>query len=247
MGRALAIQSIATRVIQLVFLMFRLVPAGFILASLLFGQVSSSDPQLQHAVELQQRGDLEAAVTAYRAFLAARPSEAPARSNLGVVLAKLGRYEEAIAEYKRALELEPANSGIRLNLGLAYYKSGRIPDAAKEFSTLRDAAPETLQIDLLLADCELRMGGNKNVIALLTPVEPQHPDDLAVAYLLGEALIRDHRIEEGQKRVDRILKNGDSAEARFLLGSQMFAAGDFPAAVKQLRRAVDLNPNLPEL
>lgn len=47
--------------------------------------------------------------------------------------------------------------------------------------------------------------------------------------------------------LDRILRNGDSAEARFLLGTQMFESGDYPAAVKQLASAVELNPKLPEL
>ncbi len=247
MGMASTIPSFAIQVLQLVFPMFRSLAAGFVLASWLFAQTPSPDALLQHAVELQQRGDLEAAASAYRDFLALRPNEAPARSNLGVVLAKLGRFDEAIPEYRKALDLQPTNTGIRLNLGLAYYKSGRIAEAAKEFSNARSTAPESLQIDLLLADCYLRMGQNNDVITLLAPVEQQNPDNLAIAYLMGTALIRSNQIAEGQKRVDRILKNGDSAEARFLLGSQMFAGGDFPGAVKQLGRAIDVNPNLPEL
>lgn len=229
------------------FPMFRSLAAGLVLVRCLFAQAPSPDALLQHAVELQQRGDLEAAVTAYRDFLAVKPDEAPARSNLGVVLASLGRFDEAIAEYTKALALQPANPGIRLNLGLAYYKSGRIAAAAKEFSKARDSGQDSLQVELLLADCYLILGQNKDVIALLTPVEQQNPSDLAIAYLLGSALIRNHQLEEGQRRVDRILRNGDSAEARFLLGSQMFESGDFPGAVKQLGRAIEVNPNLPEL
>lgn len=202
---------------------------------------------MQHAVELQQQGDLEAAVKSYRDFLAVRPNEIAARSNLGVLLARLGRFDEAIAEYKKALDLEPGNAGVSLNLGLAYYKSGRIPEAAADFFKARERAPGNLQITLLLADCQLRMGHNDAVIELLRPIEQQHPDDLAIAYLLGTALIRDSQVQEGQRRVDRILRNGDSAEARFLLGSQMFFAGDFPSAVKQFASAIDLKPNLPGL
>jgi Flp pilus assembly protein TadD/thiol-disulfide isomerase/thioredoxin len=225
--------------------MFRLLATGFAFVALLYSQASSPEAALQRAMELQQSGDLAGAVQGYRDFLAVHPSEVAVRSNLGVLLSRLGRFDEAITEYRKALGLAPGNPDITLNLGLAYYKSGRIPQAAEEFSEARQIAPENQQITLLLADCRLQMGQNEDVITLVQPLEGQNPNDLAIAYLLGTALIRANRIAEGQQRVDRILRNGDSAEGRFLLGSQMFAAGDFPAAVKQLASARELNPNLP--
>jgi len=217
------------------------------LAGALLAQSSAPEDTLRQAMEQQQAGDLEGAVQGYREFLAARPNEAGVRSNLGVVLSHLGRFDEAVSEYKKAEALEPENSSFVLNLGLAYYKSGRIAEAAPVFSKAHELAPDNAQAVLLLADCQLRMGQNKNVISLLKPVEAQQSDDPAIAYLLGMALIRDGQVEEGQKRVDQILRKGDSAEARLLMGSQMFAAGDFPAAVKQLAGAIELNPSLPGL
>ena len=217
------------------------------LVGALFAQAPSPESVLRRAMELQQEGDLEGAVRGYRDFLAARPNEAGVRSNLGVLLSQIGRYDQAIVEYKKALALDPGNAGIILNTGLAYYKSGRIGEAAQRFSKALQVAPGNLQTTLLLADCELRLGQNRDVVALLKPVEQQNADHPAVAYLLGMALIRDGQVEEGQKRVDQILRKGDSAEARLLMGSQMFASGDFPAAVKQLAGAIELNPSLPGL
>jgi tetratricopeptide (TPR) repeat protein len=220
---------------------------GVLSASHTFSQNLSPDDALRHAMELQQAGDLEGAVQGYRQFLAARPREAAVQANLGVLLAHLGRFDEAIAEYKKAVTLDPQNADIVRNLGLAYYKSGRIAEAASEFTKSDEMSPGNLQTILLLADCQLRMGENRDLIKLLTPVEAEHSDELAIAYLLGTALINEGQIAEGQKRVDRILSKGDSAEARFLLGNQMFAAKDFPAAVKQLASAIELNPSLPGL
>jgi len=65
--------------------------------------------------------------------------------------------------------------------------------------------------------------------------------------MLGTALLQSGRISEGQVLLDRILRNGDSPEARFLLGTRMFASGDYPAAVRQLGSAAALNPSLPQL
>jgi tetratricopeptide (TPR) repeat protein len=227
--------------------MVRRFAATLFLAGALFAQESSPETALRHAMELQQAGDLEGAVRGYREFLAAHPKEVAVQANLGVVLAHLGRYDQAVAEYKKALALDPNNAGTVRNLGLAYYKSGRIEEATREFSRARALAPDELQTILLLADCRLRMGQNKEVIALLKPIEPQNPEDSAIAYLLGTSLIRDGQLQEGQERVDKILRKGDSAEARLMLGTQMFAAGDFPSAVKQLAGAAELNPSLPGL
>ncbi len=228
--------------------MFRLRVFVFFLAAYLSAQASSSPKELlRHAVELQQAGDLEGAVKGYREFLAVRPNEVAAWSNLGVLLSHMGRYGEAAAEYKKALDLSPGNPGILLNLGLAYYKAGRIPEAVRTFSKAHEGAPDNLQTTLLLGDCQLRMGQNREVIALLKPVEQANADNLAIAYMLGMAFLGDGQVQEGQQRVDKILGNGDSAEARFMLGSQRLAAQDFPAAVKQFAGAIALNPDLPGL
>jgi tetratricopeptide (TPR) repeat protein len=215
------------------------------------GWLLTQDPLIQHAVELQKKGDLAGAAADYRAYLAAHPetspNEAAVHSNLGVVLSQMGQFEEAEKEYREGLRLNPGNPGIELNLALAYYKTGRIPDAAKQLSGLLPDAAGNLQVFLLLADCYLRMGDNKKVIELLEPLRASKAGDLGVTYLYGMALIRDNRIQEGQLVLDRILKDGNSAESHFLLGSQMFAAGDYPGAVKEFRAATERNPDLPSL
>jgi Flp pilus assembly protein TadD len=210
----------------------------FFAAGLLLGQ------DVQHAIDLQKKGDWKGAAEAYRAFLADHPSEAAIHSNLGVVLSQLGRFEEAEHEYSEALRLSPGNPGIELNLALVYYKSGRISDAARELNLISSSGGENAQVVLLLADCYLRMGDNKKVIELLRPLREKDQGNLGIAYVYGMALIRDQRIEEGQVVLDRILKDGNSAEAHFLLGSQMFAAGDFPGAVREFQAAADRNPDL---
>jgi tetratricopeptide (TPR) repeat protein len=222
------------------------------LTLLLFLTLAASAQQspqalVQDAINRQKSGDLEGAVKEYREFLKIDPKAIPIRTNLGAALAGLGRFDEAIVEYKKVLKDAPTSTSTRLNLALAYYKMGRIADAATELAKVHREAPANQQATLLLADCYLRMDQNKDVIRILEPVEKTNPDDLAVAYLLGTALIRDKQVEKGQVLVDRILRNGESAEARLMLGTAKFGVGDFAGARDEFAKAIALNPNLPEV
>jgi len=212
-------------------------------------QSAQLSPQalVQDAIEKQRAGDLEGAVTEYREFLKLHPEATAIHSNLGAALAGLGRFEEAVGEYKIALRQSPRLPGARLNLALAYYKMGRISDAATQLEKVHAEDPANHQAVLLLGDSYLRMGENKDVIRVLAPEEKKYPDDVAIAYMLGTAYIRNKQPELGQVLVDRILRNGDSAEAHLMLGTAKMGIQDYAGARDEFQKAVALNPNLPEV
>lgn len=202
---------------------------------------------LRHAVQLHQAGDIEGAVSEYRAYLKQVPDSVMAHSNLGAALSKLGHYEEAVGEYKQALEKQPGDSHIRVNLALAYFKSAQISEAAGQLTAVVKQDPSNRQAVVLLADCQLQLGEYKKVIDLLAPLEKDSPNDKVVIYLLGTAYIRDKQPARGQVLVDRILREGDSAEARLLLGTTRMNAQEFAEALVDLKKAVELNPQLPDV
>ena len=111
---------------------------------------------VQDAMQKQQAGDLEGAVTEYRQFLKLHPEAAAIHSNLGAALAGLGRFEEALPEYKIALRQSPKLEGARLNLALVYYKMGKIDDAATElekvYSGRSSKPPGRAVVGRLLSD-----------------------------------------------------------------------------------------------
>src|SRR5207245_5556206 len=122
-------------------------------------------------------------------------------------------------------------------------KANKLPSAVEEIEKVRAVLPDDLRVDMLLADCYLRLGENKKVIGLLDPLETNHADDLTIAYLLGSALVRDGQMDRGQVLIDKILKNGDSAEARLLMGVTKMTVHDDAGAVADLQKAVELNPD----
>lgn len=208
-------------------------------------QSSEAERVLARAMQLHQSGDLEGAIREYKAFLALRPKVMEVRSNLGAAYARLGRYGEAIEEYKQALAIDANNTQVRMNLGIAYYKAALFSEAASEFAKVRAVDSSNQNTLLLLADCHLQMGEDKKVIELLGPLESTEPDNLTISYLLGTAYIHDKQTEKGQVLIDRILRNGDSAEARLMMGSAQLMVRDYAGAVKELERAMALNPKLP--
>jgi tetratricopeptide (TPR) repeat protein len=197
------------------------------------------------AVELQKQGKLEDAAEEYRRFLQLSPKSWEARSNLGVVYAQLGRFDEAVTEYREALAAHPSAVAVRYNLAVALYKGVHFGEAATELEAVLKTKPDHPQAPLLLADCRLLLGEWKQVIAILDPLLEGDPDNKAILYMLGTALMRDHQAERGQRVLDRILRQGDSAEAHLVLAIASREANDDIAAEKELRRALELDPNLP--
>jgi tetratricopeptide (TPR) repeat protein len=208
-------------------------------------QSNDVDRLFARAVELHQAGDIEGAIREYRAFLILRPNAVEAWSNLGAAYARIGRYKEAIEQYKQALALNAASTQIRRNLAIAYYKAALFSEAAAELVIVR-AADQSNKNDLLLAaDCHLQIGAYKQVIELLTPVQYSEAADLTIAYLLGIAYIHDQQPEKGQLLIDRILRNGDSAEAHLMMGMAQLMIRKYPGAIGEFERALALNPKLP--
>ena len=221
-----------------------LVIAAIVLAS---GRRSGAQDlaSFNNAAALQNSGRFEEAAAEYGRFLQAHPDNVEARSNLGVVLMRLGRYEDAIAAYQAALATAPSNVTVRLNLGLAFYKSERLAEAVAEFTRVLTERPENLQARYLAADCQLRLDHPAEVIELLAPLEKSAADDPMLSYLLGMAYLSTKQTEKGQLLIDRILRHGDSAEAQVMMGVAKRGAGDLKGAAEDLKRAVEINPDLP--
>jgi tetratricopeptide (TPR) repeat protein len=206
------------------------------------------EQDFERATQLHQNGDLEGAVRAYLAILASHSERVDVRSNLGAAYSGLGLYEKAIEQYKRALVVDVTNQTIRFNLALAYYKAAWFSEAAAELTRFLAASPTSAQAPnarMVLADCQVRLGDYRKVIAVLSPLAETDPNDRKLAYLLGSALIGDGQLTRGQQIIDRVFRGEDSAEARLLMASILLLADDAEGALKEIRRSIELNPKLP--
>jgi tetratricopeptide (TPR) repeat protein len=220
----------------------------FAMLSLAFASTAQQSPEQLYkaATAAYDRGEVAQAISLYEQVIRLQPDSVAARTDLGVALVHEGRYSEGIAQYQEALKHDPGNLVARLDLALAWYKRGEFEKAARELQNLRQKQPQNQQTLHLLSDCYLRLGKNADVITLLKPIYEANPEDLALDYALGTALIREGQISQGEVVIDRILKRGDSAEANLLMGEAQFESGDYKSAAATLRKAVDPDAGIPE-
>ena len=198
----------------------------------------------QEAVEAQGRGDFTLAVRDYQRLLQIQPNSPDLRANLGAALVHLRRFDEAIANYRAALKLDSGNTAIQTNLGLAFFKKGDFRSAADQFQILHQADPHNPKFAILLAQSYLPLGTYQQIIALLSPVMQAQPGNLDAAYALGSALLNTGDVEKGAPLMERVGKEGNSAEAYMLAGSALFKNGSYDRARPDLEAALQLNPDL---
>ena len=221
---------------------------GLLSGSLALRAQTNPSPQelLKEAVDFHQQGKLEEAIRDYEMFLNIYPDAPEVRSNLGAALVATGKYARAIEEYKLAL-MKKSDPKLHLNLALAYYKTDDFADAIVELEKVRAVDKDNRQVQTLLADSYVHTGDNKKAIEVLWPVFVASSSDLAVDYVLGTALARDGQAELAHRVINPLMDGPDSAEKHMLLGTAKFAAHDYPGALADFRKAVEMNPALPEV
>jgi tetratricopeptide (TPR) repeat protein len=208
----------------------------------------NTKPELASAYELDQRGQLDEAIAAYRRLIAVEPENSDALHLLGVALARKSRLHEALELLCAAARLQPDNPYIQINLGNALSELKRDAEAV----TALDRAV-ALKADLAsawhaLGRAQLRLkdfAAAERSLAEASRLMPAHGSvhsDLAVA------LERLGRQEEALARFERAtVLNPNLAEAHHNRGVLLAARGALPQALQSLDRAIELQPRLAAL
>jgi Flp pilus assembly protein TadD len=87
------------------------------------------DQLYDEAINLQQAGNLDEAVSKLESLIVDYPDFALAHAALGVFYSKLGRPDEAVEQSQRVCELDPDDPFSFMALSLICQRAGRIPQA----------------------------------------------------------------------------------------------------------------------
>lgn len=150
----------------------------------------------RNGVALEEDGNIDAAIEAYREAIALDADCVDAHYNLGVVLAKRGDVAESSAAYRRAIELNPEHADAHNNLGSILETDG-LPDAAiVEYSRAIESSPQHAAARFNLANVLHSRGRINEAIAEYRVALKLEPGDAEACNSLGVALETRGRLDE---------------------------------------------------
>ncbi len=170
-------------------------------------------------------------------------------NNLGLVQLEAKRYADAERSFRGAIERNPAYASPHYNLRRLLFETGRYDEADLELwravdLKLRDSAGAS---DRAAADYESN-GLPERAAALLAEASRRFPDEPRLAVHRLAILVKLGRCPEAlQRGREAATRFGSDARVHAFCGIAAACAGDRATATSELRRALELDPNQPEI
>ena len=176
----------------------------------------------------------------------------------GNALLKAGRYDEALAVFEDFAAKFPDIYAVRLNIGSACMEKGDLDRAEAEFKAVLDKngpAPEDLrkQKDTSLkalsglGEVALKRGDFESALGFFRRVLEVSPEDPAAAYNVGEIFFSNLKTDDAIAYFELAIKiKSDWPKAYHRLGLVYLNKGDFPKALANLKKFLELDPQSPE-
>jgi tetratricopeptide (TPR) repeat protein/Tol biopolymer transport system component len=200
--------------------------------------------KFNHAAELGEKGEYDAAIVEWRELLATNPDDARIHSNLGIALAHKGRDAEAISEFEKTLEVNPQAHGIYNNLGRSLLAAGRPDEAIRILEKGLQYYPESADMHDHLGLALASKGRIEEAKAEFDKAMEIHPDDVIAHFARGIALAYKGDWDAAITEYKEALRlNPQSDLMHVYLGAALKQKGDVDAAIEEYRVALKLNPN----
>jgi serine/threonine-protein kinase len=192
--------------------------------------------------ELKEAGQYEEAIRFFSVAVAVRPRSEIALADLGKALQKGGRLEEAAATIRRAIQVRDDDPWPHIALGAVLLDLGQKSDASAEFQAAKSLKSKDWFIPIMIADTLSSHGDWDGAIAEFHEAIRDDPQNAFAHDKLGMTLLDMGRIDESivefQEAI-RLMHHRPFPPVHGNLGRALLAKGDFPGAIKELRKAVE--------
>ena len=219
--------------------------------------VDLSDPQNPDAIQ---------AYAAFASFLATQGKPADAQAKLDQARAKLpdtaalqrafgdvaaaqGHFDEALAHFQAALQKNPNDLGTRFRLGVTYRRMNNVDQAAKEFDQIVAVDKEYPNISLERGLLFEKSNDVQKALEQFQSALAKQPKDIDLMLRVGAAYVSIGEVDKALPLLNKVKDlRPNSAEASHYIGRAYLKQGglESAAAMRYLKRAVELDPNKPE-
>jgi tetratricopeptide (TPR) repeat protein len=190
----------------------------------------------------------EKSTAAEREMVASRVRATLARAylNLGIMQAQANRFARAAEVFEEAALIDPAFPQVQYSLGVAYFNAEQFDKAAAALTRALEQQPGNADTRRMLALAAMNAEDYTRAADLLRD-DPKRASDPSLQYVYGLSLVRSNRAQEAEQIFSRVLaEHPNLPELNVALGQAYAAQGDYEAAVKSLRRAIDLKSDVAE-
>lgn len=195
-------------------------------------------------LELKAAGRRDDAIAQYRLGLDTSPD---AHYALGFELAADGRHQEAVEYYRDFLRLKPLDVSVPRayhNLGRSLMATGRPEEAVAAFRETLARTASDKDATAGLADSLFAVQRFAESVAAYSDYLRIAPGDPAALFSKGLALAKLSRFEEARDAFATVAsQQPTNVAAHVNLASALASTGQIDAAVKEFRRAVELEPD----
>jgi tetratricopeptide (TPR) repeat protein len=229
-----------------------------VVAEKLFGDaVDLADPQNPDAIEayaafasfLASQGKAAEAQTKLDQARAKLPDTAALQRAFGDVAASQGHFDEALAHFQAALQKNPNDLGTRFRLGVTYRRMNNVEQAAKEFDQIVAVDKEYPNISLERGLLFEKSNDIQKALEQFESALAKQPKDIDLMLRVGAAYVSIGNIDKAMPLLVKVKDlRPNSAEASHYIGRAYLKQGglESAAAMRYLKRAVELDPNKPE-
>jgi tetratricopeptide (TPR) repeat protein len=164
--------------------------------------------------------------------------------SLGRVLLNAGDFAEAQRSFAAALQLRPDVAAARLGLAQTFIAQKKLAEAIPALELYLRAVPDDAVTRAQLAAVLFETGDAQRALVEVDRAESVAAPTAATQKLRVEIYLQQKRLDDALPLIERILTGEpNSADLRALAGRLHLAQRDFPAAERELRAALRLQPS----
>ena len=168
---------------------------------------------------------------------------AQVQATAGMIHAAQGKFDVGMQELQKAVELDPRSADAHGALANAYRKQGRTEDARKEFQQAMDLDDENWRWPYLMGAMQIDTGDFKGAESSLKTAQEKAPENARVLYNLGIVYLKEARLDEAQKVLEKSVKLDARADPIMALGQVFYRQNDFTNAIATYKRATIVAPD----